>query len=1430
MSTPVDDSGQGESPSLYNGPTDQEDLEPSEPSIRKVKAREGSSITKLPELLNESNWMTWRERMKRVLRLCSIEPYVAGKVKVPIDAKGAENWEFNDIYAQTIIVNNISSTEIVHVSQCDSAKAIWDSLEAVHESKGHQTIVSVIRNLFQTKAEEDSDINEHLNKLKQYWERINQMNEEDFRISDVLFKIIISSSLPLSWDTFTESYVGGRKGMTEIDPKKLMGSQQFIGILKEEYQQKQLRAGKSEVNQAYTPKRSLQNRLTSKPGTSSDASCKHCGRNNHMTIDCKHLGKSKCAICGKFGHTDDKCWNKGKNKRKNEKEDDGRNRKKRKKEETNEAEEDSDEEEITLNIEEVTEDTPEEGETSTGLFDPGDEHYNFNSDNTYNMNQINEPLIYYDWFGDSATTSHVSNRRDIFSTYQPLHNTSVVGVGRLKAKAEGKGTIELESRYKNKMFILKLENVLHIPTNRNNLISLGKWDAAGGRYIGGGGKIILENKNKTPVAIGTKADNNLYKMKLKTRIPRENHVNKQDHNDLQTFMTTTPTQSWETWHRRYGHVGYSGLQKLVDRHMVDGFTVDVNSSKPDCETCVQAKQTREPFKGISDKNTKAGELTHIDLWGKYETQSIHGNQYYILFVDDATRYVTVHFLKRKDEAAMQIKNYLTYLKTQGKPPKAIRIDRGSEFLNQPLKSWFNENGLEFQTTAPYSPSQNGVAERMNRTLVELGRAMMKGQNLPEFLWEYAIANAAYLRNRSYTTFLKSKTPYQMWYNIKPNIEHLREFGAPVWVMLQGQNKPRKMLPKSQRRAYVGYDDGSKSIKYYNAETRKVLNSRNYRFLYVNKESPPEEIEVAPDLPHEGETVDDMLPTGSNSQKRKRVEEEEQLPRSNKRAKRVDYRYLNDPFEDEIEEENENQPYIDPLEVPKSLKEAKGCDEWEQWDAAVKLELDQLVKTGTWTLVEKPEGAVPIKNKWVFDKKTNKAGEIIRYKARLVAKGCSQRPGHDYQETFSPVVRMETIRAILSMVPIKGLKIQQMDVKGAYLNGILQEKIYMQQPEGYDDGSGRVCLLVKTLYGLKQSGREWNRELDTKLKEFGFHPLRSDPCAYVRRNGKDLEIITVWVDDLLLFATSNDLLEKMKKELQSKWTVTDMGEPAKIIGIEITINDDSILISQEKYIDAILKREGMDESNPVSMPMDPNDKIKPNPDGNEGSKSNSYAKLLGELQFLTNATRPDIAYAVNKLSAYTANPSLQHVGAAKRILRYLKGTKKLAIKYSAKIDDIPKENSNLFYGYADAAYGNSDDYKSTSGYVFIVGGGAITWRSKKQTTIALSSTEAEYIALSEAGREACWLRSLYEELGYTQESPNVIKGDNDGSIAMARNPQFHKRSKHIATRWHWVRDLVQDKIISIESCRDPEQTADVLTKPLARQKHQKHLKEMGLITI
>ena len=259
---------------LYQGSSNTSSRPPSQLSIKKVTAIKGSHITKLLEPLMESNWMAWHECMKRVLRLCGIEEYVEGKIIRPNNAESTDNWWYNDNYAQVVIMNNITSTEIIHVGQCSTSQAMWDSLEAVHESKGHQTIVSIIWNLFHMKVDEDSDINGHLNQLKQYWERINQMNEDNFKISDVLFKIIISLSLLLSWDTFMEPYVGGWKGVIETDPKKLMGLQ-FISILKEEYLQRQLCTnGVETINQMYNPKGSLQNRLTLKPKTNSDMNCK----------------------------------------------------------------------------------------------------------------------------------------------------------------------------------------------------------------------------------------------------------------------------------------------------------------------------------------------------------------------------------------------------------------------------------------------------------------------------------------------------------------------------------------------------------------------------------------------------------------------------------------------------------------------------------------------------------------------------------------------------------------------------------------------------------------------------------------------------------------------------------------------------------------------------------------------------------------------------------------------------------------------------------------------------------------------------------------------------------------------------------------------------------------------------------------------------
>ena len=305
----------------------------------------------------------------------------------------------------------------------------------------------------------------------------------------------------------------------------------------------------------------------------------------------------------------------------------------------------------------------------------------------------------------------------------------------------------------------------------------------------------------------------------------------------------------------------------------------------------------------------------------------------------------------------------------------------------------------------------------------------------------------------------------------------------------------------------------------------------------------------------------------------------------------------------------------------------------------------------------------------------------------------------------------------------------MDFKGTYLNGMIKEQIYMKQPEGYDDGTGHICHLIKSLYGLKQARCEWNDELNKQLKSLGWKPTPVDPCTYTRRTTGGIEVIAVWVDDLLLFASDTTLMSKMKLELKSIFEITDLGDPAKIIGIEIKRDHmkRTIMISQKQYIDTILQREGLQNAHPVAIPMDPNVQLQPS-EGESADKNNGYVSLIGSLMYLAVATRLDIAYAVFQLGSYMANPAMSHWTAAKQVLRYLSGTRDYGITYQAS---ETKLEENHFLGYSDASYANNDNATSISGYIFIMGGGTITWGSKKQTSVSLSSTESKYVALADA---------------------------------------------------------------------------------------------------
>lgn len=430
-----------------------------------------------------------------------------------------------------------------------------------------------------------------------------------------------------------------------------------------------------------------------------------------------------------------------------------------------------------------------------------------------------------------------------------------------------------------------------------------------------------------------------------------------------------------------------------------------------------------------------------------------------------------------------------------------------------------------------------------------------------------------------------------------------------------------------------------------------------------------------------------------------------------------------------------------VDEPLTFSEAMASPEAERWKEAMDAEYQSLVDNDTWELVPLPPGRKAITSKWLFKVKQNSDGEIDRFKARLVARGFTQQEGIDYQETFSPVVKFQTIRAILAVAAAKDLELQQMDFSTAFLNGVLEEELFMAQPKGYErGGKNLVCRLKKSIYGLKQASRAWNQVVNAFFEEHGFSRSNADSCVYVKAEKDMILIIAIYVDDLILASNDLEALNNLKNLLMKNFKMKDLGELKFFLGMEISRDRQAkkIYLSQQRYLKDILRRFGMQDCKAVVTPLEDGLKLsKELPLGTEKGEEEPvdgiYRSIIGSLMYAMIATRPDIAYAVGLLSRFMVNPGKRHLECAKRVLRYLRGTISLSLEFSGDL---------LLKGFSDADWaGCPDERKSTSGFVFYLGNGAISWKSSRQTTVALSSTEAEYIALCTAAREGIWLRRL-----------------------------------------------------------------------------------------
>jgi hypothetical protein len=527
-----------------------------------------------------------------------------------------------------------------------------------------------------------------------------------------------------------------------------------------------------------------------------------------------------------------------------------------------------------------------------------------------------------------------------------------------------------------------------------------------------------------------------------------------------------------------------------------------------------------------------------------------------------------------------------------------------------------------------------------------------------------------------------------------------------------------------------------------------------------------------------------------------------------------------------------QRVVHGVKIPRSYQEAMSLPEAEQWQAACNEEIDSLNRSEAYGLEDDPPPDVTVLPcMWIFDVKLNEAGVIVRFKARLVAQGNHQIPGVDFGETFDPVCSQATRKTFFAVGAEEDWEIHQVDIKTAFLHGKLDKPVYMRQPPGFHSGGrNTVCLLQKSLYGLRQAPRQFHVELKGALEGYGFSPCESDPALFKREApGESPTFIEVYVDDMLIASKDMASVQRTKELLKDRFTIHDLGAVRYFLGTHVVRDrvKKTISLVTPLKIEELLVRFGQSEANPAPTPMSTDFLQTKHPAGTEGrwgsgvllEPGHRYPELMGSLQYLAGNTRPDIADAVGILSRYREAPTTSHWNGGMRVLRYLKGTKEVGITFGGTVHPL--------VGYVDSDYaGDLDNRRSTTGFVYLLNGGPVSWRSKKQESVASSTVEAEYMAYHAASKEARWLASLLRDLGRpTSQIP--LYGDNQGCLANLKNPILSKYVKHIDVAFHSAREWVFKGLICPIYVKTQDNVADMFTKPLPGPVFARHRAFLGM---
>ncbi|KAL0272978.1 UNVERIFIED_CONTAM: hypothetical protein PYX00_005765 [Menopon gallinae] len=908
-----------------------------------------------------------------------------------------------------------------------------------------------------------------------------------------------------------------------------------------------------------------------------------------------------------------------------------------------------------------------------------------------------------EWYCDSGASCHITHSKENFFRYRAFRSPIEIMLGKkgVKMKAFGSGNVHVKIFLNGQWQNLELLNVWYVPDAFANLISVRAAVKHGCEVVFGSKNVLIRNaKTKQTVATGY-LKGNLYALNTKAiRQKNEKAIIATNNRDKQIDAMK--------WHRRLGHLNFVDLKKMEKNANENGVRIKKIEENTNCDICIRGKLCRSPFVKDTASKAKLLEIIHSDVCGPMKTESLGKSKYFVTFTDEKSRWTEVYFIRKKSQVLEKFKEFRAKMeKLTERKIKFLQSDNGTEYVNNEFDKYLKENGIQRRLSISYSPQQNGISERKNRTLLDMARCLLIQAGMKPSFWAEAVNTANYIRNRCPTS-AQNSSPYEILFGKQPYLGHMKEFGCDVFVKNNAPNKD-KFQPRAQKMIFVGYSSQSKGYRVYDPNKNKFEDVRDVYF-------------------REGRKRD------------------------------------NDEFENFY------------VHKPKPNGTETGSD---------------------------------------------------KYKARLVARGHTQRPGIDYDEIFAPVARYELIRTLLAIAVNEQMYVHQLDVVSAYTQGFLSDEVYMEQPEAFVDKKNKdhVCKLVRPLYGLKQSGREWYKRINDYLVNKGGMNAEGDPCIYVFGTNENRVILLIYVDDILLASKSLEEMNEIKELLKREFEITDLGPINTILGINIKRDSDTgnMTLTQRNYIEELIKKFGMENAKEIGTPMELNVKVSKEmspKDENEREemKHKPYRELIGCLVYLSKATRPDIAFAAMTLGRYCNDPGKEHWTLAKRVLRYLKATPELGIKYSRNVKQLE--------AFTDSDWaGNVDDRRSCSGNVLMLAGGPISWMSKLQSSVSLSTMEAEYVAIREVTKEVVYVSRLINHMLFRHyvKEPISVYCDNQSAIELSKNPVFHKRSKHIDIAYHYARELVEKGKIELKYLRTDEMIADVFTKPLSKVKHNKFVK-------